>query len=115
MHPAAVIPGEKILQQTDTFRSLLSAREQQEDYTLYPSSHTQTHTLDRENLRAVSVFSLFGRLLRLLQAQHPPQQGVHVQGPGGPQGPLPHRQDPPQPVQGLQTQKVLRRTHEQGW
>ena len=61
----------------------------------------------------VHVLHPLVRLLWVLQEEHPPEPDLHVQGPGRLQGPLPHRQDAPEPVQGLQAQKVLRVIHEQ--
>ena len=56
-----------------------------------------------------------GRMLWVLQEEHTPEPDLHVQGAGRLQGPLPHRQDAQEPVQGLQAQKVLRVVHEQRW
>ncbi|GFT75823.1 uncharacterized protein TNCV_851291 [Trichonephila clavipes] len=50
---------------------------------------------------------IFKMLFRFLQAQHPQESRVHVQGAGRPQGQVPHRQDPQKSVQSLSTQEVL--------
>ena len=64
---------------------------------------------------AIATFLYFVRLLWVLQEEHPPEPDLHVQGAGRLQGPLPHRQDAQEPVQGLQAQEVLRVVHEQRW